>query len=67
MTEKLKPTTEPPKEPGWYWVKLGPHSAWQPLYVGLCVGQLRLWHNGCHHAFEDWPDSQWAGPLPKPE
>ena len=56
---RLAVEAEPPKEPGWYWVKnerTSPHVV--PIYAS---------HDDFTYCITRNNENQWAGPIPEPE
>ena len=55
MQRRLRWTKEPPKEPGWYWIR----------DYGK---RLHIVDVGCDMTeYEPQPYREWAGPVPEPE
>ncbi len=53
-------TKEPPKEPGWYWHRTIMVLRPEMVHAVRCEDGHVFWG-------VDFPDSEWAGPIPLPE
>lgn len=56
-------TNEPPKVPGYYWLryKSTGKTAWSPTHIIPILGALNN-----YSVPEEWTDVEWAGPIPEP-
>lgn len=61
--DQLVWTTEPPKQPGYYWCRYkgSDKSTWSPTYIPACAD-----HTKYTISFKS-KDVEWAGPIPEPK
>lgn len=60
--DQLVWTTEPPKQPGYYWCRYkgSGKDTWSPTYIPACAD-----HTKYTILFKS-KDVEWAGPIPEP-
>lgn len=59
----LQPTTEPPREDGWYWWRFDEAGEWTVVRVGIINGEPRMYLSG-HATNYKAEHGQWARAFP---